>query len=256
MVSKKVYIGIFSILAIFTGVVLYFAAGYEAKNFTIIIDPSHKLIYKNNMWKSETEDLSIAAKGFEVYDENGYLGNYTVSHLKSKNRWFIYDKGMAEVEKIGEVFGYKSNINYEYINLNTSSLTSVDEQYIKNALIQNNLNIDIENSYSTKYIVDLNGDNKDDTLIVSNLSYDSSYESSAYAIIVAIIKNKEYTLYLKGSENDSGYETPFINIVAAFDIKKDGYKELIIKETYFGESNSCASVIEFEKNGFKKHIKC
>ena len=53
-----------------------------------------------------------------------------------------------------------------------------------------------------------------------------------------------------------GFAEYRFNIVAAFDIKKDGYKELIIKETYFGESNSCASVIEFEKNGFKKHIKC
>ena len=118
------------------------------------------------------------------------------------------------------------------------------------------MNIDQANSYSTKYIVDLDGDNNKDTVLVSNLSYDSSYESSSYAIIVAIIKNKEYTLYVKGRENDSGYETPFINVVAIFDIKKDGYKEMIIKETFFGESNSCASVIEFDKNGFKKHLKC
>lgn len=256
MVSKKIYIAIFSVLAIFTGVVLFFAAQYEEKNFTIIIDPSHKLVFKNKKWNSETNNLSMAMKGFEIYDENGYLGNYTVSHLKGKNRWFIYNNDMSEVEKTGEVYGYKSNIDYEYIALNTSPLSSNDEQYIKNALEDNNLEMDIENSYSLKYNIDLNGDNKDDTLLVSNLSYDSSYDSSSYAVIVAIIKNKEYTLYVKGRENDSGYETPFVNIVAAFDIKKDGYKELILKETFFGESNSCASVIEFNKDGFKKYLKC
>ena len=75
-------------------------------------------------------------------------------------------------------------------------------------------------------------------------------------IVIAIIKNKEYTLYLKGRENDDGYEVPFINLVAAFDIKKDGYKELFLKETFFGESNSCVNVIEFTKDGFQKGLGC
>ena len=256
MVSKKIYILIFSILAIFTGVVLFLAAGYEQKHFTIIIDPSHKIVHKNKLWNREVTDLAAAEEGFEIYDENGYLGKYIVSHLKSKNRWFIYNDDMSEVVKTGEIFGFKSNMEYEYLNLDVSSLTSIDEQYIKNALIKNNLNIDIENSYSKKYIVDLNGDHKDDSLILSNLSYDDSYESSSYAVVIAIIKNKEYTLYLKGRENDDGYEVPFVNLVAAFDIKKDGYKELFLKETFFGESNSCVNVIEFTKDGFQKVLGC
>ena len=88
MVSKKIYILIFSIIAIFTGVVLYFAATYEEKKFSIIIDPSHKIVYKNNIWNIEVSNLAAAEEGYEIYDENGYLGNYIVSHLKSKNRWF------------------------------------------------------------------------------------------------------------------------------------------------------------------------
>jgi hypothetical protein len=256
MVSKKIYILIFSIIAIFTGVVLYFAATYEEKKFSIIIDPSHKIVYKNNIWNIEVSNLAAAEEGYEIYDENGYLGNYIVSHLKSKNRWFIYNKDMSEVNKTGEVFGFKSNIDYEYLNLDVSSVTSIDEQYIKNALNKNNLNIDIDNAYSKKYIIDLNGDNKEDTLILSNLSYDDSYESSSYAVAVAIIKNKEYTLYLKGRKNDQGYEVPFVNLVATFDIGKDGYKELFLKETYFGESNSCVNVIEFTKEGFEKRAGC
>lgn len=257
MVSKKTYIMLFSILFIFTGVVLFFAATYQQDFFTIIIDPSHKLTYRNNKWNYDEEKIGAAAHGYEIYDETGYIGNYTVSNIASKKRWFIYDKSMVEVSKTGEIFGYKSNIDYEYISPEiSSSLSASDEQYIINALEKNSLNIDMANSYSTKYTVDLDGDNNKDTVLVSNLSYDSSYESSSYAVIVAIIKNKEYTLYVKGRENDSGYETPFVNIVAMFDIKKDGYKELILKETYFGEADSCASIIEFNKEGFKKHLKC
>ena len=256
MVSKKTYIMLFSILAIFTGVVLFFGATYEQGYFSIIIDPVHKLTYRNNKWNFDNENLGVADRGYEIYDETGYIGKYTVTNIASKKRWFIYDKNMSEVSKTGEIFGFKSNLDYEYVSLEVSSLTASDEQYITNALEENNLNIDQANSFSTKYIVDLDGDNNKDTVLVSNLSYDSSYESSSYAIIVAIVKNKEYTLYVKGRENDSGYETPFVNVVAIFDIKKDGYKEMIIKETFFGESNSCASVIEFDKNGFKKHLKC
>ena len=36
----------------------------------------------------------------------------------------------------------------------------------------------------------------------------------------------------------------------------DGYKELFLKETYFGESNSCVNVIEFTKEGFEKRTGC
>ena len=80
MVSKKTYIMLFSILAIFTGVVLFFGATYEQGYFSVIIDPVHKLTYRNNKWNFDNENLGVADRGYEIYDEK-----YGVSHFKNQH---------------------------------------------------------------------------------------------------------------------------------------------------------------------------
>lgn len=256
MNSKKLYIGIGSLVIIFMLLSLYFAFKYEEKYFTVISDPDFKVIYKDNKWTRITGKLNKLETDYDVYDENGYLGNYNLSYLAKANRWYVYNDKMSEVDKIGQIIGIKSNMEYNMIKFTKQEFIDSDIQYIKNILSRNKMDIDTSLANNTLLSVDLNNDKRDDKIIISNLFQNIDKNNNAYSIIVAVIDQEVYNLYYSAKEKDDNYIVMHGNIKSIFDFKKDGNAELIITANSFGQANSCSTIQEITKKGSKLHIKC
>ena len=256
LLSKKGYTILFILVFAFTAAVFYFGFKYEKKYFTLIVDPNLKVKYDGKNWIIITDNLAKLEPDVEVYDYNGYLGKYGVSYLKNNNRWIVYDKDMKEVDNEGDIVAFKSKLNTKYYEVAREEISLSDRETIDKILKNNKIDITSENAYSSKYRIDLNGDRKEDTLFISNLFSSDNVSGDAYTLALAIIKNKEYVIKLIGQENDNSFMVPALKLDAIFDVDGDGYKEIVLTSSSYGDSNVCVSVTGIVKNGIKALVQC
>ena len=256
MNSKKIYIGIGMIVIIFTLFTLYFAFNYKPEFFTIVTDPSFKATFTNKKWNRILDDIHLLDKGYDVYDETGYIGNYNLTHLSKANKWYVYTDKMAEVKKIGEIIGIKSNMKYEIKDMIEKEVTIEDKNIIKNELEMKKMKTNYDLAVYQTYEVDLDNNKEKDKIIVSNLYQSIQNNSDAYSIIVIKIKDKVYTLYYDGNLKDDSMMTVYANIKFVFNLKKDDIIEMIITANSFGQSKSCTSLYEIYDDGPLLKVNC
>ncbi|MEG0021397.1 MAG: hypothetical protein RR745_00880 [Bacilli bacterium] len=256
MVSKKLYITIFIILFIFTVSMLYYGIIYQTRTFILAIDPQFKLKYDGEKWSHINDNKSVIDSGYEVYDENGYLGKYKIANIENEKRWAVYDDSRKEVDKIGKIVAYKTNIKTDYIEYKQEEITEKDLYYIDKNLKSNTIELDSKKAMNLHYSVDLNNDGKKDTILISNLLASQNKNQSSYTLILSIINKKETVLYYKFAKEGTGITNKSATLSAVLDIKKDGEKELLFSFNSYGESQPCLSIFKLKHNKYEKELSC
>lgn len=261
----KIYYIIAIILGIYLiGIFLFQQQSHKKKNdkeTIVMVGLDTKLVYKINEWNNLSPyTAEYDWKKFDIY-QNGFLENKYM--IENRNgAIYYYDDGYVNLGVLNDsLIAVKSEENYHIIAKNESTLDK-ENQFVKQVLLENNINSIDDISDYKMLSVDLNNDGvKENIYYISNLFLGRG--NKFFSIVFSIINDKIVYITKRVENNiyaDSNVETrPTISdgiLQFVFNIDGTDCYDVFINNSYYGRSESCMEIYRFEKNEFKRIRSC
>lgn len=261
----KIYFVIAIILVVYVVGIFLFqyssAIKKNAKETIVMVGMDTKILYKDNKWNDIPSYVSeYNWKKFDIY-QNGFLENkYMIENRDGAI--YYYDDGYVNLGILNEDFvAIKSEENYHITAKNESTLDK-ENGFLKQVLLENNINsIDDIRNYKMLSI-DLNNDGTNENLYyISNLflGEGNKFFSIVFSVIndkiVYISKHIENNIYA-GSNVETKPTIPDGALQFIFNIDGSNSYDVFINNSYYGRSESCMEIYRFEKNKFKRIRSC
>ena len=259
MRSKKTYIILLIMLAIFALLMYFFIARKNIKEekilSTIIVGNSSVFNYSGKRWvnvKSRSTIEKINWEFFKVYEDNKYLGEY--KGWFDRTRWYYFDNKNNSINPTGKIFAYKSNSEITIDDYQEKEIDSSDKKYIDYVLEENELSTSSKFTSSYKVEIDFDRDNIIETFYVISNVFPTEFEPDIIFSIVFMVKdNNVYYLYKDIDDNkvNNGCK-PYFNYF--FDLNTDGVDELVLSCGKYSDNGIVDMLYKFENNEFKIKI--
>lgn len=254
MKKKKRYYVILIVLVIFT-VLMYFAFGKEnlAKgkdSTTIIVGNNTIWNYSDQQWLNITSSKtieSISWLDYNVYLDNKKFGKYYL--WNDGNKWYIFDANKKAINKDGSILAYRSNYDIK--------ITDFKQQPIRNyynvnkVLKENNLSTSSIYTVSEEVSIDIDNDEKNETLYFVSNAFSLDYTPDKVFSFVFMVKdNKIYNIYRDVDKNfgTNGCK-PYLS--AVMDIDNDNTYELVVSCGRYSVSKPVDMLYKFTGTEFK-----
>lgn len=255
MVSKKVYVVLLIIIAVFfTFMFLTFGVeNVKQENYTstIVVGNSTVWDYSNKNWVNIRATTSIEKLNwnkFLVYSNNEKLGEYSLWY---DEKWYVFDDDKNPVKLDGDLLAISANFDVKVLPFNLETLNNNDMKYIYTVLQKNGLSVENEFTSLGKVRVDFDNDGVvEDFYVMSNVFPTDFNPKMLFSIVFMIKDNSIYYIYNDISENRS-YNgcKPYFN--SFIDTNNDNTYEFILSCGKFGSNNQVDMLYQFEENAFK-----
>ena len=198
----------------------------------IIIGPSTNILYKNNKWtKASNHTIENAKNHFKIYDDNNYLGEYTLKYGKA---WNIFNDKNEYIDYKGNLFAYSNNMNLKLIRFNNTMITNDDEKIIKEQYGNKSFDDLITNQVIN---IDIDSDNEIDKIIcLSNNGEEINDSKNYYNLVFVHMNNNYYTIIDQNNNNSKTLELPTYEINRIFNLDNSIY--IVIMESYGIDTDS------------------
>ena len=206
------------------GLIAYFISinSSSTHNVSFIVNGMNFWKYDNNLWKSFIDIDDLDWKKYAVYSNNRFIDNYFVTITNDKTYFFDKNNDSYDVEFPYLAISVESDI--KPVNYKSLDISDDDIKIINSYLKKNKINYNGDYSEEKKYVVDINGDNKDDYIyIISNELY--SLDKVFYSVF-AYCNNKYVTIDLQiDSDEIVHYDLSWV-----LNMKHNGYYNIILTE--------------------------
>ena len=146
MVSKKVYVVLLIIIAVFfTFMFLTFGVDNVKENnytSTIIVGNSTVWDYSNKNWVNVRATTSIEKLNwnkFLVYSNNEKVGE---NSLWLDDKWYVFDDDRNSVKLDGDLLAISANFDVKVLPFQLEQLNNNDMKYVYSVLQKNGLSVD------------------------------------------------------------------------------------------------------------------
>ena len=255
MVSKKVYIVLLIIIAVFFAFMfLTFGVDNVKQNnysSTIIVGNSTVWDYSNKNWVNVRATTSIEKLNwnkFLVYSNNEKIGEYSLWH---DDKWYVFDDNKNSVKIDGDLLAISANFDVKVLPFQLEQLNNNDMKYVYAVLQKNNLSVENKFTSLGKVRVDFDNDGVvENFYVMSNVFATDFTHKMIFSIVFMIKDDSIYYIYNDISENRS-YNgcKPYFN--SFIDVNNDNKYEFILSCGKFGSNNQVDMLYEFEENAFK-----
>ena len=255
MVSKKVYVVLLIIIAVFFAFMfLTFGVDNVKQNnytSTIIVGNSTVWDYSNKNWVNVRATTSIEKLNwnkFLVYSNNEKVGEYSLWH---DDKWYVFDDDRNSVKFDGDLLAISSNFDVKVLPFQLEQLNNNDMKYVYSVLQKNGLSVDNKFTSLGKVRVDFDNDGVvENFYVMSNVFATDFIPKMIFSIVFMIKDDSIYYIYNDISQNRS-YNgcKPYFN--SFIDVNNDNKYEFILSCGKFGSNNQVDMLYEFEENAFK-----
>ena len=259
MRSGKSYVILIVVLIIFALIMYLLVAKNnikeEKKASTILVGDTSIWNYSNKKWinvKKQSTIEELNWETFKVYEDNEYLGEYSVWYDTTK--WYYFDKKNNSITPNGKVLAYSSNFDIKIDKYNEKQIEESDKKYINYVLEENELSTSSKFTSNYKVEIDYDSDGNIETFYVLTNTFSTEFEPDKVFSLVFMVKdNKIYYLYKDIDENrvNNGCK-PFFNYF--FDLNNDNVDEVILSCGKFSDNGTVDMLYKFEDNEFKIQI--
>ena len=255
MVSKKVYVVLLIIIAVFFAFMfLTFGVDNVKENnytSTIIVGNSTVWDYSNKNWVNVRATTSIEKLNwnkFLVYSNNEKVGEYSLWH---DDKWYVFDDDRNSVKLDGDLLAISANFDVKVLPFQLEQLNNNDMKYVYSVLQKNGLSVDNKFTSLGKVRVDFDNDGVvENFYVMSNVFATDFIPKMIFSIVFMIKDDSIYYIYNDISQNRS-YNgcKPYFN--SFIDVNNDNKYEFILSCGKFGSNNQLDMLYEFEENAFK-----
>lgn len=255
MVSKKVYVVLLIIIAVFFAFMfLTFGVDNVKQNnytSTIIVGNSTVWDYSNKNWVNVRATTSIEKLNwnkFLVYSNNEKVGEYSLWH---DDKWYVFDDDRNSVKLDGDLLAISANFDVKVLPFQLEQLNNNDMKYVYSVLQKNGLSVDNKFTSLGKVRVDFDNDGVvENFYVMSNVFATDFIPKMIFSIVFMIKDDFIYYIYNDISQNRS-YNgcKPYFN--SFIDVNNDNKYEFILSCGKFGSNNQVDMLYEFEENAFK-----
>ena len=259
MRSQKSYMILIVFLIIFALIMYLLVARKniqeEKKVSTIIVGNTSVWNYYNKKWvnvKKQSTKEKINWETFKVYEDNKYLGDYSVWNDSTK--WYYFDKKNNSITPNGKVLAYSSNFDITIDDYNEKQIEDSDKKYINYVLEENNLSTSSKFTSSYKVEIDYDSDSQMEEFYIISNAFPTEFEPDQIFSLAFMVKgNTIYYLYRDIDENkvNNGCK-PYYNYF--LDFNKDGVDEVILSCGRFSDNGTVDMLYKQENNEFKIQI--
>jgi len=252
MKNKKTVIIIISIMVTYLILSIVLFGWNNLKNkfqtINIMLSTGDKISLKDGNWIDIKDEKEYNWNKFDIYVENNFFGNY---NLLYNDKWYIFDNNRNSIKYDGRILGINGNIKYDVINFTEESFDNIGTNSLKKILDDNEIDYPKEFTYAKKSTLDIDGDEKDETIYtVSNaFTYESGLNKKFS--IVFIENNDIDILYEDYVSSKDQYDLCVPKINSIIDINKDSKYEIILECNYFSVMGTCTSLYEPENGKYK-----
>lgn len=259
MRSGKTYVILIVVLIIFALLMYLIVARKNIKEekqvSTIIVGDTSVWNYTNRKWinvKRDSTKEKINWELFKLYEDNKYLGEYSVWYDSSK--WYYFDKKKDYITPNGKVLAFTSNFDIKIEDYLEKQIDSNDKKYINYVLEENKLSTSAKFTSNYKIEIDYDNDSKKETFYVITNAFPMDFDPDQIFSIVFMEKdNKIYYLYKDIDDNkiNNGCK-PYFNYF--LDLNSDGVDEIILSCGRYSEKGTVDMLYKFIDNEFKIQI--
>ena len=154
-----------------------------------IVDGNRFFEYNGTKWSDLGSIDSIIMNKFNIYSNNTYVGNYSVS--ENNGKYYFFDDEYESHDITSPFIAISEDSEVSVIDYKMADFSSSD--YNKASEYLRSIDIDYNGEYnvSDKYIVDLNNDNKSDYIYVLS---NQLYSDDVFYVVFANIDNDYITI--------------------------------------------------------------
>ncbi len=154
-----------------------------------IVDGNRFFEYNGTKWSDLGSIDSIIMNKFNIYSNNTYVGNYSVS--ENNGKYYFFDDEYESHDITSPFIAISEDSEVSVIDYKMADFSSSD--YNKASEYLRSIDIDYNGEYnvSDKYIVDLNNDNKSDYIYVLS---NQLYSDDVFYVVFANIGNDYITI--------------------------------------------------------------
>ena len=232
MVSKKVYVVLLIIIAVFFAFMfLTFGVDNVKQNnytSTIIVGNSTVWDYSNKNWVNVRATTSIEKLNwnkFLVYSNNEKVGEYSLWH---DDKWYVFDDDRNSVKLDGDLLAISANFDVKVLPFQLEQLNNNDMKYVYSVLQKNGLSVDNKFTSLGKVRVDFDNDGVvENFYVMSNVFATDFIPKMIFSIVFMIKDDSIYYIYNDISQNRS-YNgcKPYFN--SFIDVNNDNKYEFIL----------------------------
>ena len=215
----KIFITLVTVFILLIIIAFIISTGTILKKGYIIIDEYAVLKYKNNNWhKASSEDISW--KKFTVYSGNKYVGKYK---LRKSDRYYFFDDKIKSYDIEKPFIAFSSQFNVGLVDYSKESFNDDNLKVVNNYLKKKKINYNGKYNVFDHYLVDLNNDNKVDSVyVISN----QLYSNKPFYIVFAKIGLRYVDISIKQGDKIS----PFYGLKWVITTKNNGVCDIILND--------------------------
>jgi len=229
--KKLTIIGIILGILLVITIILIFNENNE--NYYIILDNHGIIEYKNETY-NYTEEKKYLKSLYKVYNDNNYLGTYTIHKVDDFTKEIFFTNVDSEGSYAFEKPLLAITDNIEKIEYKLSDFTDSDF-YLFNDIAMKSYIKDKNDLYDTsKVVLDFDNDNKNETLYtVTYEDLENDYVEvgeNNYSIMYYMDDNGELTILAQGEPYYEGESILFPNymIKTILDVNNDDIYEIVV----------------------------
>ena len=253
MPSKKVYFGLFLILAVFF-LIMFSAFGIQNirqgnLESILIVGDNTTWTYKDRRWGNVRYTSSLQQINwtkFHVFEDNQELGDYYLWH---DDKWYVFDDDKQAINVSGKLLAYSGNYHVKVLDFQESTVD--DYSYVYSVLQENGLSTSSLFSSIYKVDIDYDGDsNIEEFYIISN-QFPLDFEADTTFSIAFMVKNNMiYYLYndIHTTQGLNGCKPYYHSFV---DTDSDGVYEVIISCGKYSSEEPIDMLFQFKEGAFK-----
>ena len=208
------------------GIIAYIISNNSKKAdaITIILNGVNFWKRDNNQWYKydSINDEDFDWKQYRVYFGNKYIDKYyvTINNLET----YFFDKNNDSYDVEYPYIAIDSGLDYRPVSFRSDELYNDDIKIINSYFEENGINYEGDYNEKKKYIVDINGDNKEDYIYI--LSNELYTQKNAFYLVFAFSNNKFITI-----DNQINKESfTHYDLIWVLNMKSDGYYHVILNE--------------------------
>lgn len=258
--NKKIGIILIIVLIVFA-LLMFILVGVGAfrrqkEKLYIVVDNDAMWVYKNEKWSTiSVEDAkSYNWMAFDVYQGNSFFDRCYMMY--TNNKWYIFDNSKNAVIPKEKVLAIGGNMNVSVIDFNTSSITDLDNSYIKYVL--NKYGIDDVVNFTNKEKISLDFDNdgkSEDLFVLSNIfPIGFSPKKSYNLIFLRDDDNSTYVVYKSISDFGSSYSGCKAYVSSIIDVDMDKNYEILVGCGYYSVGGVYNALYTFKDNKYQMLI--
>lgn len=250
-VIKSPYIWVIIIILI-PGIIALVLLNFREENngFLLISNIDTFFCDKKKCKEIPPEDLlKKEQNGYQVYQENNYLGTFKLSYL---NRWNFFDENGNWLNLSSDFIVGSKDLNlivkpFEIRKMNTKEQEILDKELKKHNIMAYS---SLKQNEVLEY--DFNHNGKKETIILASNASDDNKDEKLFAMVVGIVNSKVKVYHIDIFNKFENLKVPTYRIKSIINMFKSKEDVLVLIKGYFSEAGETTSYIyKAEKKNFK-----